>query len=354
MVDRDRERIDIDPELAAIWKKHGQPKFFFPRADAMLESRRLHSLGSARFMNSSFVKQTLGDGYEQRCAEYDRPVVVRDGTSVTVRIYRPIVDQFDGGHPVLIFSHGGGWCMGGLDTEEFICQLLCLRLRLIIVSVAYRLAPEALFPTGIFDIYDVMKWVAVNAFSFGGNLSKGFLTGGVSGGGNFTVMATILAREDELRPELTGHLFICTGMPHQGSDRKGNSFSLFPEKLALGSWETYKDGPLVNRAMMNYYSDLAQCEATSKLSSPLLWNDYSKLGPVYYQVAGMDMWKDSALFDCDEVRKAGGAVKLDIYPGVPHVWWSVYPQLSINKQWARDLVQGTAWLLEKDDRSSRL
>jgi hypothetical protein len=33
--------------------------------------------------------------------------------------------------------------------------------------------------------------------------------------------ATILAREDELRPKLTGHFFICTGMPHVYKDLQG-------------------------------------------------------------------------------------------------------------------------------------
>jgi acetyl esterase len=58
----------------------------------------------------------------------------------------------------MVFSHSGGLCLGGLDTDEFICQLLCTRLNIIVVSVAYRLAPEATYATSIFDVYDVLKW----------------------------------------------------------------------------------------------------------------------------------------------------------------------------------------------------
>ncbi len=94
----------------------------------------------------------------------------------------------------------------------------------------------------------------MNASSFGGDLSKGFLTGGVSGGGNLTCMATILARDENLRPALTGHFFACTGMPHQHKGKNGRDIDLFPEQLAHGSWETYKDGPVATRDMNAFYA----------------------------------------------------------------------------------------------------
>jgi acetyl esterase/lipase len=131
------------------------PKFFFPRPDKMSDTRRLHAQGNVRFMKSAFVRETLG---EQRLwTEEDRPVVIRDGNVITVRIYRPSAPGDT--CPVMVYAHSGGWCMGGLDTEEFICQLLCMRLGIIIVSVGYRLAPEWLFPTPVLDTYDILKWV---------------------------------------------------------------------------------------------------------------------------------------------------------------------------------------------------
>ncbi len=59
----------------------------------------------------------------------------------------------------MLYAHSGGWCMGGLDTEEFLCQLLCMKLGIIVVSVEYRLAPEWPYPTCVLDTYDVLKWV---------------------------------------------------------------------------------------------------------------------------------------------------------------------------------------------------
>ena len=59
----------------------------------------------------------------------------------------------------MVFLHGGGWCMGGLGTEAFICRLMCLRLGLVVFEVAYRLYPDVHFPTPILDSYDGVKWV---------------------------------------------------------------------------------------------------------------------------------------------------------------------------------------------------
>lgn len=126
----------------------------------MAESRRLHSMGNVRFMKSKFVEETLGAASPRPWTEEDRPLVVRDGTSITLRIYRPRPPR--GPSPVMVFSHSGGWCMGSLDTEEFICQLLCIRLNIVIVSAGYRLAPEYSYPTGCYDVYDAIKWVCVS------------------------------------------------------------------------------------------------------------------------------------------------------------------------------------------------
>ena len=84
-------------------------------------------------------------------------------------------------------------------------------------------------------------------------MSKGFLTGGVSGGGNLSCMATIIARDERLQPGLTGHLLVCTGMPHSVQDKKGGRLDLFPEQLGHGGWEKYKDGPVATREMNELY-----------------------------------------------------------------------------------------------------
>lgn len=120
--------------------------------------RQLSSASTQRFMASSFVKKTLAslpnDAYRD---EEDRTIPVRDG-EIQVRVYRPR-SSFSVSCPILIMAHGGGWCLGGLDTEAFQCRLFCSSLDLVVVNVEYRLCPEFQYPVPVLDVFDATKWV---------------------------------------------------------------------------------------------------------------------------------------------------------------------------------------------------
>lgn len=85
---------------------------------------------------------------------------------------------------------------------------------------------------------------------------------------------------------------------------------------------------------------------------------------LYYYIADLDPWRDSSLLFSSIVTKGKAelldlnslndgvvnaegrtSVKIDFDSGVPHCWWSVYPQLSITLRWIEDLVSGVGWTL---------
>jgi len=94
--------------------------------------------------------------------EEDRQIPVRDGSSITVRIHRPKTPAKDG-CPMFVVYHGGGFTLGGLGDEEFLCRKFT-ELGGIAVNVDYRLAPEHPFPVPIKDAYDALKWVCNRSF----------------------------------------------------------------------------------------------------------------------------------------------------------------------------------------------
>lgn len=63
-----------------------------------------------------------------------------------VRIYKP---NQDNNLPILVYFHGGGFTAGDLDTHDTPLRALSNRAGCIIVSVAYRLAPEHGFPAAL-------------------------------------------------------------------------------------------------------------------------------------------------------------------------------------------------------------
>ena len=79
---------------------------------------------------------------------------------IPIRVYTP---EGAGPFPVLVFFHGGGWVICGLDTHDGPCRALTNKAGCLTVSVDYRLAPENKFPAGVEDCFAATKWVAAHA-----------------------------------------------------------------------------------------------------------------------------------------------------------------------------------------------
>ena len=58
---------------------------------------------------------------------------------IPARVYTP---RGPGPKPALLYFHGGGWVLGGLDTVDAPCRRLADAADCIVVSVDYRLAPS--------------------------------------------------------------------------------------------------------------------------------------------------------------------------------------------------------------------
>jgi len=44
----------------------------------------------------------------------------------------------------------------------------------------------------------------------------------------------------------------------------------------------------------------------------------------------------------------GVETRLDVYVGLPHIFWSYFPTLTLSKKFAVDTLNGIAWLLGKE------
>jgi acetyl esterase/lipase len=84
----------------------------------------------------------------------------RDGHEIPVRTYAPKAIPSHRA-PLVMFIHGGGFCLGDLDGEELNCRLFAKELACVVVNPDYRLAPEHPFPAAPNDCWDVLKWVCL-------------------------------------------------------------------------------------------------------------------------------------------------------------------------------------------------
>src|SRR3546814_3186384 len=82
---------------------------------------------------------------------------------IPLRYYRPAGAAKKDALPVLVFFHGGGWVIGDLDTHDVVCRLLANEGRCAVVSVDYRMGPEATFPAAVDDALAAVEWGAGEA-----------------------------------------------------------------------------------------------------------------------------------------------------------------------------------------------
>lgn len=110
---------------------------------------------------------------------------------IPIRVYQP---RAGGGLPVFVYFHGGGFVSGGLDTHDSSLRAVTNRCDCVVVSVAYRLAPENHYPAATEDAYAATKWVAEHAQEIGGDAAR-IAVGGDGSGGNLAAVVTQMARD---------------------------------------------------------------------------------------------------------------------------------------------------------------
>ena len=109
------------------------------------------------------------------------------GIDIPVRIYRP--PNAPDPSPALVYYHGGGWVVGGLDTHDVPCQQLAHFGGFTVVAVDYRLAPEHPYPAAVEDVWAATRWVADNADQIGADADRVAVAGDSAGGNLAAVTA---------------------------------------------------------------------------------------------------------------------------------------------------------------------
>jgi acetyl esterase/lipase len=111
-----------------------------------------------------------------------RSITMRDGFESQIKIHKP-AGKSGGALIVLVF--GGGFAVGDNQQLTTYGRGFARAFDAVVVTIAYRLAPEHKFPAAPNDTEDSLLWIAENAESLGADPSKGFILGGVSAGGAY-------------------------------------------------------------------------------------------------------------------------------------------------------------------------
>jgi acetyl esterase len=122
-------------------------------------------------------------------------LTVAANPEVPVRLYRSRLDP----QPLLVYFHGGGWTIGGLDSHDRICRRLALESGVAVLAVDYRRGPEHPWPAAVEDALNVVRWARAEAPALVGSDHVG--VAGDSAGGTIAALCCLRLRDaGELQP----------------------------------------------------------------------------------------------------------------------------------------------------------
>lgn len=263
----------------------------------------------------------------------DLTLMARDGYPLPVRLFAPTAAS-NQRLPALLYFHGGGFTVGSVATHDALCRKLSAQSGCAVVSLGYRLAPEAPFPGAVHDAWDALLGLFQHAHAWGLDAQK-IAVGGDSAGGTLAAVCAVLARDAGL-PLALQLLFYPGCLAQQDSD----SHRKFAEGFVLTATD-----------IAWFFSHYLRSSADRDdwRFAPLLAPDVDGVAPAWLGLAECDPLVDEGVLYADKLRAAGVSVDLEIYRGVTHEFIKMDRILPEAQRAHHDAAQAMRAALLSDD-----
>jgi len=236
--------------------------------------------------------------YDRMCADFRRPRPAGLGVEggglqgpgglIPIRRYWPK----DPGQARVVYFHGGGFVVGGLESHDDVCAEIADTCNLEVVAVDYRLCPEHPHPAAYDDALAAVDHLA----------DRPLIVVGDSAGGNLAA-AVALARPKKINAQVLIY-------PGLGGESKN-----------LLSYSERANAPLLTTEDVQYYGRMrAGITDVSEDASfaPLRSKNFRNLPPCFISAAEHDPLRDDGEDYVAELSNAGFAAELVIEPELPH------------------------------------
>ncbi|GKU87253.1 hypothetical protein SLEP1_g1688 [Rubroshorea leprosula] len=252
-----------------------------------------------------------------------KDVIIDPSKPITGRIFLP--HSTDSGNllPVMVYFHGGGFCIGSTTWLGYHCFLggFSVASQSIVLSIDYRLAPENRLPIAYEDCYSSLEWlshqVGNESFLREADLSRVFLSGD-SAGGNIVHQVAIKAMRDRaLRLKIKRLLPI---HPYFGSEERTEREKADQAASDVASNDMFWRLSIPEGFNRDYYG----CNFEIQKVSEAEWKEFPAV-EVY--VAGQDFLKERGVMYAGFLKRKGvKKVKLVEAEGESHVFHVFYPE----------------------------
>lgn len=275
-------------ELAALAEEDGRP----PMSEMTPAEAR-----------ASYDQSTLAlDGIGPDMPVEDIAVPARDGAALRARLYRGAATGAP--LPTVLYFHGGGYVVGGLDSHDALCRALAHATPCAVLAVDYRLAPEHKFPTAFNDAEDAAAWLAEHGHSHGLDSARVVFAGDSVGGTLATALTMAARRAGRTQPLLQLLLYPCT------SSRQDSA-----------SHQRYATGHLLEQRTLQWmFGHYLRSDADREdwRFAPLAAQDLSGLAPAHLVLAEYDPLLDEGKAYAQRLRDAGVHTRADVHDGMVH------------------------------------
>ena len=212
--------------------------------------------------------------------------------------------------PTVVYFHGGGWVIGDLDSHDAVCRAICNRAGISVMSVDYRLAPEATYPAAAEDCYAAVAWMNSMYDQQGGRDDR-IAVAGDSAGGNLAAVVSQMARD-------------------RGGPRIDSQILIYPVTDFNFETESYKQNGVnfgLSEVGMRWFWDLYlnhDSEGAQPYASPMQATDLSNLPRSLTITAEYDPLRDEGEAYAAALAAAGGQSNCTRYDAVIHGFVSAF------------------------------
>jgi acetyl esterase len=241
------------------------------------------------------VDYTIGQQraiYDRMCREFfagypegvtaETSAIAEEDHDIPIRTYR---NKTPDDAALVLYYHGGGFILGGLESHDDVCAELCKRTGYEVVSVDYRLAPEHLHPAAFDDALAAFEWAIATD-------SRNILLCGDSAGGNLAAGVSHATRGHRRRP--VGQVLIYPGL---GGDH------------TKGSYVTHAEAPMLTVRDMVFYKDVRTggADVSDDITyAPLKDANFANLPPTIIVSAECDPLSSDGQAYCARITADGG------------------------------------------------
>lgn len=258
-------------------------------------------------LDASYPPDAVEMSIEEQRAHYDAMCKVfhqprPSGVAVSDRAFGGVpcrVYEASDSSVTVIYTHGGGFVVGGLDSHDDICAEIAARTGFDVISVDYGLAPEVTFPGCFNDAWSAFEAIAAAR-------TGDVILAGDSAGGNLAAAVAHHAR-GRVEGRIVGQILIYPGL---GGD------------TSKGSYVEHADAPHLTMADLEFYRTVrtggAEPPADDPRYAPLKDSDFSGLPPTVVVTAECDPLASDGESYRDAILAAGGMAVWFNEPGLVH------------------------------------